>query len=337
MRSDASTVNPAVESAIEESIVAQSAPDVRAESGPVRGKRSLLARMKRERSMYLFILPGMLFFLVFCYVPLLGNVIAFQNFSPFLGISRSPWVGLQNFANMFTDPELVRAIINTIEISFLQIVFSFPAPILLALLLNSLLSDRLRRFVQSVVYLPHFISWVIVIAIWQQILGGAGPVAGLFASIGLDHVNIMANPDTFKILATSQVIWKDMGWGTIIFFAAISGIPRELYEAAACDGASSWRRTWHVTLPGLVPVTSLLLVLTVGNVLSVGFEQLLLQQPIVGADASQVIDTFVYFRGVVGGDWGLAAAAGLVKGAIGTLLVLGANKVAKKIGTGGIF
>jgi len=177
---------------------------------------------------------------------------------------------------------------------------------------------------------------VIVISIWQQILGGAGPVAGLFESIGIDGVNIMSNPDTFKLLVTSQVIWKDIGWGTIIFFAAIAAIPQELYEAAAVDGAKPWRQTWHVTLPGLVPVISLLLVLTVGNVLTVGFEQLLLQQPIVGADAAQVIDTFVYFRGVVGGDWGISAAAGLIKGVIGTLLVLGANRLAKRMGTEGV-
>lgn len=287
--------------------------------------------------MYMFILPGLAFFLLFAYVPLLGDVVAFQDFSPYLGVTGSQWIGMQNFVAMFSDPELLRAITNTIEISALQIVFSFPAPILLALLLNSLISERIRRFVQSVVYLPHFISWVIVISIWQQILGGAGPVAGLFARLGAAHVNIMANPTTFKLLVTSQVIWKDMGWGTIIYFAAISAIPLELYEAAAVDGANSWRRMWHITLPGLIPVTSLLLVLTIGNVLSVGFEQLLLQQPIVGASAAEVIDTFVYFRGVVGGDWGLAAAAGLVKGLIGTLLVLGANKVAKEMGTGGVF
>lgn len=287
--------------------------------------------------MYLFILPGLLFFLVFAYVPLLGNVVAFKDYSPFRGIVESPWLGVENFTRMLADPELLGAITNTIQIALLQIIFAFPAPIALALLLNSLLSDRVKRVVQSIVYLPHFISWVIVISIWQQILGGAGPVAHLFAELGVGGVNIMANPDTFKILVTSQVIWKDMGWGTIIFFAAISAIPQELYEAAAVDGAGAGRRIWHVTLPGIVPVTSLLLVLTVGNVLTVGFEQLLLQQPIVGADAAQVIDTFVYFRGIAGGDWGLSAAAGLVKGVIGTMLVLLANRVAKRLGTGGIF
>ncbi len=286
--------------------------------------------------MYAFLVPGLLFFLLFAYVPLLGNVAAFQDFRPLRGFGGSEWVGFDNFTTMLADPELVHALVNTLLISGLQIVFAFPAPILLALLLNSLVSDRLKRSIQSVVYLPHFISWVIVIAIWQQVLGGAGPLAELFEQIGLGSVNIMSNPDTFKVLVTSQVIWKDVGWGTIIFFAALSSIPQELYEAAAVDGAGGRRRLWHVTLPGLVPIMTLLLILTMGNVLSVGFEQLYLQMPAVGTQAAQVVDTFVYTRGIAGGDWGFATAAGLAKGLIGTVLVLSANRLAKAAGGSGI-
>lgn len=304
---------------------------------PARRSRSRWERMKREWQMYVFIAPGIVFFALFAYVPLAGNVVAFQDYSAFRGVFDSQWVGLQNFANLFTDDEVIRAVINTLIISFLQIAFAFPAPIILALFLNSLIGERIKRMIQTVVYLPHFISWVIVIAIWQKILGGAGPVAQLFELVGIQGVNIMTNPETFKILVISQVIWKDVGWGTIIFFAAISAIPTELYESAATDGAGAWRRMWHITLPGLVPVISLLLILTVGNVLTVGFEQLLLQQPAVGANAAQVLDTFVYFRGVAGGDWGLSAAAGLLKGVIATILVIFANRTAKRLGTGGIF
>ena len=313
--------------------------DVETPRGPAvpRRRRTLWQRMRREWQMYVFIVPGVLFFLVFAYVPLAGNVVAFQDYSAFRGVAGSAWVGVQNFVALFTDDEVLTSLRNTLVISLLQIAFAFPAPIMLALFLNSLLGERIKRLIQTVVYLPHFISWVIVIAIWQKILGGAGPVAELFELIGMHGVNIMTNPETFKILVVSQVIWKDVGWGTIIFFAAISAIPTELYESAATDGAGSWRRMWHITLPGLVPVISLLLILTVGNVLTVGFEQLLLQQPAVGADAAQVLDTFVYHRGIAGGDWGLSAAAGLLKGAIATVLVVLANKVAKRLGTGGIF
>ncbi|MFI8778896.1 ABC transporter permease [Brachybacterium paraconglomeratum] len=304
---------------------------------PTPRRSTLGQRMRREWQMHVFILPGVLFFSLFAYIPLLGNVVAFQDFSAFRGIFGSQWVGLQNFANLFTDDEVLRAVANTLIISLLQIAFVFPAPIILALFLNSLIGERIKRVIQTIVYLPHFISWVIVIAIWQKVLGGAGPVAELLDLLGMHGVNIMTDPDTFKVLVVSQVIWKDIGWGTIIFFAAIAAIPTELYESAATDGAGSWRRMWHITLPGLVPVISLLLILTVGNLLTVGFEQLQLQQPAVGADAAQVLDTFVYFRGIAGGDWGLSAAAGLLKGVIATLLVIAANRIAKRLGTGGIF
>jgi putative aldouronate transport system permease protein len=293
--------------------------------------------MWRERWMYLFIAPGLLFFVVFKYVPLLGNVVAFQDYSPFLGISGSRWVGLSNFAALFTDPEVASAFKNTIVLSLLQIVFAFPAPIALALLLNSLMSPRLKTIMQSIVYLPHFIGWVIVIAIWTEILGGDGLATHLFSSLGMGPVNVMADPRAFPELVTSQVIWKEIGWGTIIFFAAIAMISPELYEQAAVDGAGPWRRMWHITLPGMSSVIALLLILRLGDVLSVGFEQLLLQQKAVGASAAQVLDTFVYYRGVLGGDWGLSTAAGLVKGVIGTLLVISANKITKRLGGQGVF
>jgi putative aldouronate transport system permease protein len=302
---------------------------------PVR-RLSLRQRMWRERWMYTFIAPGVLFFVIFHYLPLGGIVIAFQDYSPFLGFAGSTWVGTENFTRLVGDTEFWTTVSNTLVIAGLQILFAFPAPILLALLLNSLLSERVKRMVQSIVYLPHFISWVIVISIWQQVLGGAGPVADLIAQLGGGSVNIMANAETFKILLTSQVIWKDIGWGTIIFFAAISAIPTELYESAAADGAGSLRRIWHITLPGILPVVVLLLILRLGDVLSVGFEQILLQQPSVGVAAAQVLDTFVYFRGVQGGDWGIGAAAGLIKGVVGTALIIVANLVAKRTGNEGL-
>lgn len=305
--------------------------------GRATGRRgNLRKRIWRERWMYLFIAPGVLFFVVLKYVPLLGNVIAFQDYSPFLGFAASPWVGLANFAAMFTDPELGTALKNTLVLSFLQIVVAFPAPIALALLLNSLLSTRVKRIIQAVVYLPHFIGWVIVVSIWQEVLGGGGVVSEVLQRFGAGPIDLMANPDTFPLLVTSQVIWKEVGWGTIIFFAAITTISTHLYESAAVDGAGPWRRIWHITLPGISSVIVLLLILRLGSVLTVGFEQLLLQQTMVGADAAQVLDTFTYYRGVVGGDWGLATAAGLVKGVVGTALVIAANKFAKRMGGEGI-
>lgn len=294
-------------------------------------------RMLREKWMYFFLLPGVLYFVLFQYVPLLGNVVAFTDYSPFLGFAASPWVGFQNFIDLFSDAEFVTSLKNTVLISLFQVVFAFPAPIMLALLLDSLLSQRTKRLVQSIVYLPHFFGWVIVISIWQAVFGGVGPMADLLHLLGFGQQNLMANPDTFLGMVTAQVIWKEIGWGTIIFFAAISAIPLDRYEAAAVDGATAWQRMWHITLPGISSVIVLLLILRLGTVLNVGFEQLLLQQQAVGTDAAQVIDTYGYFRGVIGGEWGMATAAGLFKGVIGTILVIGANRIAKRTGNGGLF
>jgi putative aldouronate transport system permease protein len=294
-------------------------------------------RVWQARWLYLFILPGFVYFVVFRYVPLLGNVVAWQDYSPFLGIGGSPWVAWDNFARLLTDPEVANALVNTLVLSVLQIGFAFPAPLLLALLLNSIVSERVKRFVQSVVYLPHFIGWVIVVSIWQAFFGGTGLISEGLSQLTGNPLNLMTDPDSFALMITSQVIWKEIGWGTIIFLAAMALVPAERYEAAAVDGAGAWRRTWHVTLPGIASVVVLLFILRLGAVLTVGFEQIILQQDAVGADVAQVLDTFVYYRGVIGGDWGLATAAGLIKGLVGTVMVLGANWAAKRLGGEGAF
>ncbi|HEX2912453.1 MAG TPA: ABC transporter permease subunit [Chloroflexia bacterium] len=297
----------------------------------------LWQRMWRERWIYLLITPGVIYFVLFQYLPLLGNIIAFQDFSPFLGFFDSPWVGLENFGRLFSDPDVGTAVSNTLIISLLQIVFAFPIPIALAIMLNNMISTKARRFLQSVLYLPHFISWVIIISIFQQILGGDGFVNNFIRGVGGKPLDIMSNPDFFKPLVVLQVIWKDSGWGTIIFLAALTAIDLSLYEAAVIDGANRWRRVWHVTLPGIRSTIILLLVLRLGTILNTGFEQIFLQRNAVGAQAAEVLDTFVYFRGVQAGDWGFSTAVGLVKGLVGLVLILGANKLAHKFGEEGVF
>jgi putative aldouronate transport system permease protein len=287
--------------------------------------------------MYAFVVPGFLFFVVFRYLPLLGNVVAFENYSPFLGFLGSPWVGLDNFVALFSNPEVGVALTNTLIINGLQILCYFPATIALALLLNSVMSQGVKRVVQSIVYLPYFIGWVILVSVWQSVLGGDGLLNQTLTNHGLATVNLMRNPDLFKPMMVLQYIWKNIGWGTIIFLAAISKVEPNLYEAAVVDGAGPWRRMWHVTLPGIRGIAVLLLILNLGNILSTGFEQILLQEPAVGAQAGQVLDTFVYFNGIVGGNWGLSAAVGLFKGVVGTILVISANKVAHMLGEQGVF
>jgi putative aldouronate transport system permease protein len=305
-------------------------------AGRYRGP-SLLARFKRDWVMLALVTPGLLYFLTFHYVPLLGYVTAFQDYRPFVGFIESPFVGWGNFQAMAADPRFWQAIANTLIIALLQLVLYFPAPLGLALLLNGVISTRTRRFLQSVVYLPHFLSWVIVVALFQQLLGGAGAVNHVLRDLALPTTDVMSNASFFKWLAVIQLVWKETGWGTIIYLAALLGIEASLYEAAAADGANRWRRLWHVTLPGIVGVTILLLILRLGNILSVGFEQMLLQRTAVGPEGAEVLDTYVYFQGILGGQWGITAAAGLVKGIIGMGLVLAANKLAHRMGQDGVY
>ncbi|WP_286399823.1 ABC transporter permease [Pseudarthrobacter defluvii] len=302
-----------------------------------RPKANLKLRFARDRSLVFMVLPAVVLLGIFAYVPMLGNVVAFQDYSPYIGIPDSPWVGLENFARVFADGDFWLAVKNTLTITAFQLLFFFPIPIALALLLNSLVNPGLRAVIQSVVYLPHFFSWVLVVSVFQQIFGGAGLLNQALRANGWQPVDIMTNPDTFLFLLTSQAVWKDAGWGIIVFLAALSAIDPAQYEAAAVDGAGRWKRMWHVTLPGLRSVIVLLLILRLGDSLTVGFEQMILQRDAVGAQASEVLDTFVYFTGVQNGDWSYAAAAGLVKGVVSLALILAANKIAHVFGESGVY
>jgi putative aldouronate transport system permease protein len=309
----------------------------RSKTGPQQ-QLSLGRRLLRDRVLLLFALPGTALIIAFHYVPLLGNVIAFKDYQPFLGISGSDWSGWENFGVIFNgDPAFLRALKNTLILTVLQSIFVFPAPIVLALLLNSLFSERIKRIAQSILYLPHFMSWVIVVALFQQMLGGSGLLNNYLRSHDLATLHIIGNTELFQVLLTSQIIWKDTGWATIPFLAALSQIDSQLYEAASVDGASRMRQLWHVTMPGLRGIIILLFILRLGDSLTVGFEQIILQQQAVGRDVSEVLDTYVYNNGVIGGAWGVAAAVGLVKGIVGVVLVLAANKVAHIFGEQGVY
>ncbi|MGP9707447.1 ABC transporter permease [Brachybacterium sp. AOP24-D1-21] len=304
------------------------------QAGGSRGRR----RFVRDFPLILLGIPGMLLLLTFHYFPLLGNVIAFQDYQPYLGIGDSDWVGFENFAVIVNgDEAFLNALKNTLVLLFLQVVVVFPAPIVLALILNSLMSERWKRLVQSILYLPHFLSWVIVVALFQSLLGGSGMINTWLRANGHATFDLIGSSDLFKLLLTSQIIWKDTGWATILFLAALSQISAELYEAASVDGASPLRQIWHVTLPGIRGIVILLLILRLGDALTVGFEQIILQQGPVGIGVSEVLDTYVYNQGILGGQWGVAAAVGLVKGIVGVVLVIGANKLAHIFGEDGIY
>ena len=300
-------------------------------------KLSLRHRLRRDGALLLMVLPAVALLIVFAYVPMLGNVIAWLDYSPYVGIIDSVWIGWDNFARVFQNATFWHAVANTLTITAFQLVFYFPIPIILALLLNSVSTPWVRSTIQSIVYLPHFFSWVLVVTIFQQIFGGAGLLHRVLANAGFDGFDLMTNPDTFLVLITSQAVWKDAGWGIIIFLAALGTVNPEQYEAATMDGAGKWGRIWHVTLPAIRPTIILLLILRLGDALTVGFEQLILQRDAVGADTAEVLDTYSYYTGVIGGDWSMGAAAGLAKGVVGTILIVLANKVAHLLGEDGIY
>jgi putative aldouronate transport system permease protein len=294
-------------------------------------------RLRRDRTLLLMAVPAVVLLLVFNYAPLFGLLTAFQEYDPLVGVWHSEWVGLDQFAQLFGDPLFWGALNNTLYLSFVQLVLFFPIPVALALLLNSVLSERLRNFVQSVVYLPHFFSWVLAITIFQQMLGGAGVLNQFLRVHDLATWDVMTNPNTFALLVTSQAIWKEAGWSIIVFLAALAAINTDNYEAAAVDGAGRFRRMWHITLPGLRGVIMLMLVLRLGNALSVGFEQFLIQRAAVGHDAADVLDTFSFYYGIATGNYSYGAAAGLFKSVISLLLIWGANKLAHAFGEDGLY
>ncbi|NUS09987.1 MAG: sugar ABC transporter permease [Streptomyces sp.] len=282
-------------------------------------------------------LPAIALLVVFNYLPMFGTVTAFQYYDPLDGIRNSEWVGLDQFRQLFGDPLFWRALENTLYISAVQLVLFFPIPILLALLLNSVLNSRIRSIIQAITFLPHFYSWVLVVTLFQQMLGGAGLLNHFLRTHQMGTWDVMTNPHTFSLLVTSQVVWKDAGWGIIVFLAALSAIDQNLYEAAAADGAGRWRRMWHITLPGMRGVIVLMLVLRLGNALSVGFEQLLIQRYAVGHDAADVLDTFSFYYGIGTQNYSYGAAAGIFKSVISLLLIWGANKLAHRFGEDGLY
>jgi putative aldouronate transport system permease protein len=309
----------------------------RAQAIPKRRKLSVWTQLKRDRTLLLMTVPAVLLLIVFNYLPILGNVTAFQFYDIYVGFLHSPWVGLANFQNLLGDRIFWHAFENTLVISAVQLILYFPIPIVLALVLNSVMNTRIRSFVQSVVYLPHFFSWVLVVTIFQQMLGGAGLLNTLLRRNGFGTWAIMTDPGAFKFLVTSQAVWKEAGWGIIVFLAALAAIDQTLYEAAAADGAGRWRRMWHITLPGMRGVIVLMLVLRLGNALTVGFEQMLIQRQAVGRDASEVLDTFTYYYGVINNNFSYGAAAGLFKGILSLILILAANKMAHAFGEDGLY
>lgn len=294
--------------------------------------------IKRDKYLYAMAAPGLLFFLLFKYFPLWGLLLAFQNYSPYLGFWDSEWVGLKYFNEFFTNPDFMKLFRNTMVISLLNIFFFFPIPIVVALLLNEVRKLAFKKIVQTVIYLPHFLSWVIIVGICFLIFGqGSGVINQLIVEFGGQKIEFMTEPNLFWGMLTAQSIWKEAGWGTIIFLAALAGINSELYEAAQIDGASRWQQAMNVTLPGIKSTIIVLLILRLGQVMDVGFEQIYLMMSGPVAHLADVFDTYAYRVGIQQGRFGYATVAGLFKSVVGLILVVMSNRLAKKFGEEGLY
>jgi len=292
----------------------------------------------RHRALYLMAVPGIAYFIVFKYVPMGGLIIAFQDYSPFRGIGGSPWVGFDHFIRFFSESTFVMLLVNTVSVSLLLLVFSFPVPIVLALLLNELRSKLFQRSIQTIIYLPHFMSWVIVVSLFYVLLTtDGGSINALLQSWGMDAVPFLTDPNWLRPLYTMQEIWKTAGWGTIIYLAAMTGVDMELYEAAELDGAGRWLQTWHITLPAIRPTIIVMFILAIGDFLELGFEHMFLMLNSLNRDLGEIFDTYVYTAGIQNGQLSYATAVGLFKGLVGLILVIAANKLAKKLGEEGVY
>ncbi|WP_240421999.1 ABC transporter permease [Paenibacillus periandrae] len=298
----------------------------------------LLRTLSRDGQLYILALPGLLFFLIFKYFPMWGLLLAFQDYSPYAGFWKSEWVGFRYFAELFKHPDFLLLLRNTMAISLLNLVFFFPLPMILALMLNEVQRKLFKRFVQTVVYLPHFLSWVVIAGICFIVLSQSdGIVNKLILLAGHQPIPFLTESNYFWAMLTAQSIWKDAGWGTIIFLAALSGIHPELYEAAMIDGANRWKQTLHVTLPGIRHIVVILLILRLGSVMEVGFEQIYLMTSAPVSHVADVFDTYAYRTGVQNGRFSFATTVGIFKSVIGLILVVLANKLARRMGEEGVY
>jgi len=301
-------------------------------------RKALWTVLWRHRALYLMILPGVVYFLVFKYVPMGGLVIAFQDYQPFLGILDSPWVGFDHFVRLFTQGTFFMLLRNTLVLSLLLMLISFPVPIILALLLNELRGIVFKRSVQTVIYIPHFMSWVIVVSLFYVMLTtDGGAVNKLITAMGGEPISFLTDPDWLRPMYVFQHIWRTAGWGTIVYLAALTAVDTTLYEAAEIDGANRWQQTWHITLPAIRPTIIVLFILSIGDFLELGFEHMFLLLNSMNREVGEIFDTFVYTIGIENGQLSFATAVGLFKGLVGLILVIGANSVAKRLGEEGVY
>jgi len=297
----------------------------------IQSTQKSLKRFNKFLPLYLMFLPVALYYILFCYRPMYGLIIAFQNYEPSLGLLGSKWVGVEHFSRYINNYYFWRILKNTFKISLNSILFGFPAPIILALMFNEIKSQWFKRGVQTITYLPHFISIVIICGMIKNFTAETGFISDIFSFFGGEKQNLLNNPSYFVSIYIISDIWQSMGWGSIIYIAALSGVAPELYEAAIIDGAGKWKQLWHVTIPGIMPTIVIMFILRMGSVLGVGYEKIILLYSPTTYKTADVISTYIYREGLLGLNWSYSAAVGLFNSIINFTFLITFNKLSKKV------
>ncbi|MDQ0875229.1 putative aldouronate transport system permease protein [Paenibacillus sp. V4I3] len=301
-------------------------------------KRRRISGLLQDYQLYLLMLLPILYFIIFKYVPMYGVAIAFKDFNIFQGILGSEWVGFDNFRQLFAMSQFYQVVRNTLLLNLLDLAFSFPAPIILAILLNELRVAWFKKAAQTILYLPHFISWVIIGGlVYQMFSNTGGLVNNLVNSLGFESIPFLTDKNNWVLVYLGTGIWQSAGWGTIIYLAALTGINKELYEASDVDGAGRLKKIWHITLPGIRSTIVVMLIMQLGHIMTIGFERpFVMGNPLV-MDYAEVISTFVYKAGLQSAQFSIATAMGLFQALVGLIFVIGANTIAKRFGEQGIW
>jgi putative aldouronate transport system permease protein len=297
----------------------------------VGGKPSRRRKIGKDPCLYLIFLPAFLYYLIFHYAPLYGLIIAFKDFNVFEGIMKSPWVGTQYFQQYLLDPYFWKIVRNTLLLNIYNLLFSFPAPIALALLMNEIKNRHFKKIVQTVSYMPYFVSTVVLCGIIVNLLASDGLINQLLKPLIHEPIQFLLRPEWFRTIYISSGIWQNTGWNSIIYLAALTTIEPALYEAAMVDGANRWQRMIYITLPGIAPTITIMFILNVGHIMSVSFEKVMLLYTGLTYETADVIATYVYRQGLVGSNFSYAAAVGMFQSVIGLLFLLAANKMSKSL------
>lgn len=291
-----------------------------------------LRRIAKDKALYIMLVPFIAYYLIFFYKPMAGLVVAFQDYSVFKGVAGSPWVGLDNFIAFFQDPYFYRILRNTLLISLFSLFFGFPVPIILALLLNEVRKAWFKKTIQTMTYMPHFISIVVVVGIVTHFLAPTnGLINQVISMLGGEKIYFLTKAEYFRTIYITMNVWKEAGFSAIIYFAALSGINSELYEASYIDGANRWKQTLHVTIPGLLPTVMIMLLLRIGDLLEVGHETILLLYQPATFETADIISTYVYRMGVLETKYGFSTAVGMFNSLVGLILIIFANRLSKRL------